>query len=371
MATSPPQVSLDEIREEVADLETPEERIGYLIELGQTLPDLPVEYQTEIFRVLGCQSMVWVVPEMRGKQLYFRGTSDAPMVRGLVAILISAYSGRSSREILDFPIESLFEELRLKSFLTPMRSNGLYSMVQRIQAIARESLAASGEAPEVAVAIGKSGSDGPEFSVATCREDFPILAQCNSDDRPLIYLDNAASSQRPSSVIDCMSDVYRTHYANVHRFQARRIGAKLHQTKIAFRCVHGSPPFKLAFVEKSSRPALLANPPHQSIDEESCSLAHRAASGGFAKCLRQQRGRETIDGGELGLHGGSGLRHLRESFPQPRGYSPLIGERREFDWNATNAVLRDILHRAARPRCVQFDEASTRSAPQRELQVLS
>lgn len=217
MATSPPQVSLDEIREEVADLETPEERIGYLIELGQTLPDLPVEYQTEIFRVLGCQSMVWVVPEMRGKQLYFRGTSDAPMVRGLVAILISAYSGRSSREILDFPIESLFEELRLKSFLTPMRSNGLYSMVQRIQAIARESLAASGEAPEVAVAIGKSGSDGPEFSVATCREDFPILAQCNSDDRPLIYLDNAASSQRPSSVIDCMSDVYRTHYANVHR----------------------------------------------------------------------------------------------------------------------------------------------------------
>jgi sulfur transfer protein SufE len=133
MATSPPQVSLDEIREEVADLETPEERIGYLIELGQTLPDLPVEYQTEIFRVLGCQSMVWVVPEMREQQLYFRGTSDAPMVRGLVAILIIAYSGRSPREILDFPIESLFEELRLKSFMTRWSKESKPSHANRLQ----------------------------------------------------------------------------------------------------------------------------------------------------------------------------------------------------------------------------------------------
>ena len=90
MSISLPQVSLEEIRDEVADLESPKERIGYLIELGQTLPDLPPEFQTEVFRVLGCQSMVWVVPQMCDGKLFFRGTSDAPMVRGLVAILLSA-----------------------------------------------------------------------------------------------------------------------------------------------------------------------------------------------------------------------------------------------------------------------------------------
>jgi cysteine desulfurase / selenocysteine lyase len=218
MTTSPPQVSLQEIREEVADLETPEERIGYLIELGQTLPDLPAEFQTEEHRVLGCQSMVWVVPELRGGSLAFRGTSDAPMVRGLVAILISIYSGRSPREILEFSIDALFEELRLTSFLTPMRSNGLYSMVQRIQAIARAAAAASGEA----IAKNKPSqpsarSNPPTISIDYCREDFPILAQRVGDNRPLIYLDNAASSQRPASVIDCMAQVFQTHYANVHR----------------------------------------------------------------------------------------------------------------------------------------------------------
>ncbi|MFO0014772.1 MAG: SufS family cysteine desulfurase [Planctomycetota bacterium] len=220
MTTSPPQVSLQEIREEVADLETPEERIGYLIELGQTLPDLPTEYQTEEYRVLGCQSMVWVVPNLREGSLFFRGTSDAPMVRGLVAILISIYSGRSPREILDFPIESLFDELHLKSFLTPMRSNGLYSMVQRIQAIARAADAASGKVLATSDSHQRSAtsrSSQPAISLDRCRDDFPILSQHIGNDRPLIYLDNAASSQRPSSVIDCMANVFRTHYANVHR----------------------------------------------------------------------------------------------------------------------------------------------------------
>ena len=80
------RVTIDEIREEVADLDSPEERIAYLIELGQTIPDLPKEYQTEEYRVLGCQSMVWLVPSMQGDKIDFRGSSDAPMVRGLVAI---------------------------------------------------------------------------------------------------------------------------------------------------------------------------------------------------------------------------------------------------------------------------------------------
>lgn len=220
MTTSPPQVSLEEIREEVAELETPEERIGYLIELGQTLPDLPAQYQTETYRVLGCQSMVWVVPDRSDDKLFFRGTSDAPMVRGLVAILVSVYSGRSPREVLEFPIESLFEELRLKSFLTPMRSNGLYSMVQRIQAIARESLLASDQIPSLPApsrSTAEQKASEPSISIDRCREDFPILSRTVGEGSPLVYLDNAATSQRPASVIDCMSDVYQRYYANVHR----------------------------------------------------------------------------------------------------------------------------------------------------------
>lgn len=244
-----PQVSLNEIREEVADLETPEERIGYLIELGQTLPDLPKEYQTETYRVLGCQSMVWVVPEFAAEGIYFRGGSDAPMVRGLVAILLSAYSGKPAKQIIDFPIDDLFDEIHLRSFLTPMRSNGLHSMVQRIQGIARAALAAldsSNSAIDSSNSAGKKTGErlgtqeratelpghvtSTDFmagdtaqtrlepiSIEDCRSDFPILHQTTSSGLPIIYLDNAASSQRPSSVIDCMRHVYETHYANVHR----------------------------------------------------------------------------------------------------------------------------------------------------------
>lgn len=241
-----PKVSLDEIREEVADLETPEERIGYLIELGQTLPDLPKELQTEAYRVLGCQSMVWVVPEIAKEGICFRGGSDAPMVRGLVAILLSAYSGKTAKQIVDFPIDNLFDEIRLRSFLTPMRSNGLHSMVQRIQSIARAALIAldpskdddEKKRDDSEIYVPNSQSDhqfsdqstesvvqsvkSPQtrlaaISIDACRSDFPILHQSTSSGQPIIYLDNAASSQRPASVIDCMRHVYERHYANVHR----------------------------------------------------------------------------------------------------------------------------------------------------------
>lgn len=215
-----PRVTIEEIREEVADLETPEERIGYLIELGQTVPDLPSEYQNETYRVLGCQSMVWVVPDIRAEAIYFRGSSDAPMVRGLVAILLAAYSGRTPQSILDFPIEGFFDEIHLKSFLTPMRSNGLHSMVQRIQNIARAVLPTTIEqvgAPGVAVSQDFMNPSIPQRSIDDCRRDFPYLSRRLESGKPCVYLDNAASSQRPQSVLDCMSHVYENHYANVHR----------------------------------------------------------------------------------------------------------------------------------------------------------
>ena len=85
MTPSTQRVELEEIREEIADLDTPQDRLAYLIELGQALPDLPERYQIEDFRVLGCQSMVWVVPNLGENRIDFIGSSDAPMVRGLVS----------------------------------------------------------------------------------------------------------------------------------------------------------------------------------------------------------------------------------------------------------------------------------------------
>lgn len=217
MSQSSTRVTIDDIRDEVADLESPEERIAYLIELGQTIPDLPKEYQTEDYRVLGCQSMVWLVPSMHGDKIDFRGSSDAPMVRGLVAILLAAYSGRKASEILSFPVDDFFNQIQLKAFLTPMRSNGLYSMVQRILAIAKgASLVAEPLAAKPKLVSGYPVTL-PAIAIESCRDDFPILAEKLPCGKPWAYLDNAASSQRPTSVIDCMSRVYRTHYANVHR----------------------------------------------------------------------------------------------------------------------------------------------------------
>ena len=78
---------LSELQQELDDLETSEDRIQFLIELGQSLPHFPEEYCTEEFRVVGCQSMVWIVPSWDGHSFHFSASSDAPMVRGLVAVL--------------------------------------------------------------------------------------------------------------------------------------------------------------------------------------------------------------------------------------------------------------------------------------------
>src|SRR5262245_47676306 len=113
----------------------------YLVEIGKTLPPLDDRLRTESNRVLGCQSMVWLVASERHgtpPTLTFTADSDAPMVRGLIAILLAVYSGKTPAEILAFPIEDLLARLKLRSFITPMRSNGLYSMIKRIREIGEQ-----------------------------------------------------------------------------------------------------------------------------------------------------------------------------------------------------------------------------------------
>lgn len=211
---------LSELQEELNDLDTSEDRIQFLIELGQSLPHFPEEFCTEEFRVMGCQSMVWIVPSWNGRVFHFSASSDAPMVRGLVAVLMSAYSGKTPDEILAFPIEQVLDGLHLRSFLSPLRSNGLHSMIRRIRLYA-ESVQESSSSNAVATGVASNTQFtdlGPlQSRIETVRADFPILQKKNRDGLRVAYLDNAASSQRPQSVIDSMSGVFTEHYANVHR----------------------------------------------------------------------------------------------------------------------------------------------------------
>jgi cysteine desulfurase/selenocysteine lyase len=226
-------VTLPEILDEFSELEERDEQSQYLVELGETLGPFPDQDRTEENRVLGCQSKVWVVAdEVAGdpQRLRFIADSDAPMVRGLVALLLAAYSGKTPQEIVEFPIEATFEQLKLASFLSPMRSNGLHSMVKRIQAIAREAWERqrSGQGsppPRVTTSSPALPPTMPLLSprpaapldVARIRQDFPLLERTLERGRKLVYLDNAASTLRPLPVLRAMDDVERRHYSNVHR----------------------------------------------------------------------------------------------------------------------------------------------------------
>ncbi|NBN78493.1 cysteine desulfuration protein SufE [Microvirga tunisiensis] len=124
-----------------------EDRYKYVIDLGRELPPFPEELRTEANKVRGCVSQVWLVTEVTRDAagepvLTYRGDSDALIVQGLVAIVLAVFSGHSAREILATDVDGLFARIGLKDHLTPQRSNGLKSMVERIKSDARAALAA-------------------------------------------------------------------------------------------------------------------------------------------------------------------------------------------------------------------------------------
>ena len=126
--------------EEFGFLDDWEDRYRYVIELGKALPPLPEAEKTDANKVTGCASQVWLVSEAEDRDravLRFRGDSDAHIVRGLIAILLKLFSGRPAHEIAATNAEAYFARLGLRDHLTSQRSNGLSSMVQRIQSDAR------------------------------------------------------------------------------------------------------------------------------------------------------------------------------------------------------------------------------------------
>ena len=137
---------IDDIIENFALLDDWDDRYSYLIELGRGLPPLPDTDHNEANKVRGCASQVWLKTQVRpdgasGPTLSFVGDSDAHIVRGLIAVLFARYSGKTAAEILATDALALFERLGLREHLTPQRSNGFRSMVERIRADARAALA--------------------------------------------------------------------------------------------------------------------------------------------------------------------------------------------------------------------------------------
>ena len=138
--------SIEEIIDNFGLLDEWDDRYRYLIELGRSLTPLPEAARNESNKVQGCASQVWLSTIVRpngpeGPVLNFEGDSDAHIVRGLIAILFALYSGKHAREILSLDAIKVFEQLGLREHLTPQRSNGFRSMVERIRADARATLA--------------------------------------------------------------------------------------------------------------------------------------------------------------------------------------------------------------------------------------
>lgn len=117
-----------------------EDRYRLLIDMGRELPAFPEDARIEDNRVDGCTSNVWLITDVEDgdpPRLHFRADSDAFIVKGLVAILLKAYSGHTPQEILDTDIETLFNRLGLGKQLTPNRRDGVFAMVKRIHGLAR------------------------------------------------------------------------------------------------------------------------------------------------------------------------------------------------------------------------------------------
>ena len=144
-ATSLPNI--DDIVADFEILDQWEDRYRYVIELGRNLAPLAGADRTAENKVRGCASQVWLVTRIDGNgpdaRLVVAGDSDAMIVRGLVAIAIALFSGKTAREILETDADAVFDRLDLRAHLTAQRSNGLRSLVDRIKADARRAGEAS------------------------------------------------------------------------------------------------------------------------------------------------------------------------------------------------------------------------------------
>ena len=134
-------LNLDRIAANFEALEDWEQRFSYLLDLGKKLPPMEANERVETNRVHGCQATVFFKPTIEGSppHLHLSAWADAPTVCGLIAILLTMYSGRTLDEVQTLDAESYFAKLGLEAHLSPTRRNGLHAMIQRIRSIAAAS----------------------------------------------------------------------------------------------------------------------------------------------------------------------------------------------------------------------------------------
>ena len=114
-----------------------EDKYRYIIDLGSNLSPLDEKFKTDEWKVRGCQSQVWLVPEKKDGILSFKGDSDAIIVKGLISVVLTIFNGKTPAEISALEIDDIFSRLGLEEHLSPSRRNGLVSMVEKIKLYAR------------------------------------------------------------------------------------------------------------------------------------------------------------------------------------------------------------------------------------------
>lgn len=135
---SPHDNELNELIDEFEELADWDERYEFLIDLGRELPSMRPEEQIDANKVEGCMSTVWMVTDYPSAsseepRLVLHADSDSIMVKGLIAILLAAFNGKTREEVASFDVDGLFQRLGLDQHLSPNRRNGLFSMVKRIR----------------------------------------------------------------------------------------------------------------------------------------------------------------------------------------------------------------------------------------------
>ena len=122
----------EEIKEEFMQFEDWMERYEYMIDLGRSLPLIDQAYKTDEYIIKGCQSKVWVYAELKDDKLVFTADSDAIITKGIIAILIRAFSNQHPSDIMNAET-GFIDEIGLKEHLSPTRANGLVSMIKQIK----------------------------------------------------------------------------------------------------------------------------------------------------------------------------------------------------------------------------------------------
>lgn len=108
-----------------------EDRYKHIIAIGKDLTPMDEQYRQDQFKVKGCQSQVWLYPELDGDKIKFHADSDAAIVKGIIALLMRVYSGATPAEILATKPDFL-DAIGLREHLSMSRANGLSSMVKQI-----------------------------------------------------------------------------------------------------------------------------------------------------------------------------------------------------------------------------------------------